>query len=109
MSQLNRETIRSRGLRELILRRLLGHYQAGLDLGYTAEQIRQFETSHCAFTEAEHVRAIRSLEHDGLIGILEAGDDEPDRYVLTDDGDDFLRAGLPWRRIDPYSGGGDAQ
>ena len=47
-------------------------------------------------------RELRSLVADKLV--RGDGQGAATRYLLSDDGLDFVTAGYPWERIDPYSG-----
>ena len=104
MTRTRLDVVRSRGCRTLILQGLLDHYAQGLDLGYTAAQVQNLDASQCDFAAEEYTLALRSLEADGLIARVTDDDHQIARYVLTDDGHDFLKAGCPWGRIDRFSG-----
>lgn len=94
--------VRSRALRELILRLLKIHLDAGLDVGYGVDDLGNgIGVSECDFSEAEVKAELRSLRADGLI---KASPVFEDRVVLSDDGTDFCRAGYPWSMIDRFTG-----
>lgn len=94
--------IRSRSLRELILRHLKIHLDSGLDIGYGVDDlINGIGVSECDFSEAEVKAEIRSLRADGLIQPSPVFED---RVVLSDDGADFCKASYPWSMIDRFTG-----
>lgn len=93
----DRKLTRSRGICELILRCLGVHADAGLDVGWTAEQLMRGIVSAIDL-EDEEVRAeIKGLLERGLIARRIEGKEH--RYTITADGRDFVKVDCPWEQV----------
>ena len=97
--------IRSRGIRERILRLLAAQYAGNPEAGVPHGQIVEgFSTGRVSYTAAEIQGEVLDLEECGLVRIL-PGEDQPERtYQITKNGRDFVKAKFPWGRIDEYTG-----
>ena len=99
------DVIRSRTVREAVLTSLWLIDGAGADLGLSFEQLhRGFRTSRLEVSSAELRRDLGDLEADGLV--TKTWDEQLEVYMyrLGKEGRDFLRAGMPWREVDRYTG-----
>jgi hypothetical protein len=92
-----------RSLRQMILRTMYVHDQAGLAYGFPVSDLAYLVSDSVAGSQPERViRMIRDLLDRRLVVAVEGTN--PPRYVLTADGRDFCRAGYPWAKIDRFSG-----
>jgi hypothetical protein len=97
--------IRSRGIRERILRLLAAQYAGNPAAGVPHGQIVEgFSTGRVSYGSHEIQCELLDLHDSDLVRIL-PGDGDPEKtYQITKNGRDFCRAKFPWGRIDEYTG-----
>ena len=103
------QVLRSRAIREAILRSLHVLFQAspGLWLGH-GHILRGFAGSRARYTEEQITGELINLIDDELVEQQNAptADALPDKeYCITKGGRDFKAAGFPWMKIDEFTGG----
>ena len=94
---------RSRNIRSQILRDLSSAVRGGVAFGMQFEQFRK-GLARSGVTAGELRQELADLAGDGLV----AEKFDPDLgnlYRITSRGQDFLRADMPWEKIDEFSGG----
>lgn len=101
-------TLRSRTVRECILRLLYNCFRANADIGVMAAHIFEgFSTGQVQYTQSEIESELADLIADELITIENApgvGVIAEKIYKTTSRGRDFVRANFPWGRVDEYTG-----
>ena len=104
---IRRAVVRSRSIREIVLRQLNSIY-AYPNLGLTYETILVgFSTGVVRYTVDEIEGELVSLIQDGLIVQFNAPGGEPlpeKLYRIIKNGHDFVLANFPWMRVDEYTG-----
>lgn len=102
------QTLRSRIIRECILRLLHNTFRANPDVGVLATHIFQgFGTGLVQYTQAEIEAELADLADDKLITVENAPglSAVPQKlFRSTSRGRDFARANFPWGRVDEYTG-----
>ena len=97
---------RSRWVREIVLRMLVAVDGAGMGLGLTWPQVRAgFSRRQQEAPDSELRRALNDLVDDALIVRQWDGDLCQDMFRIASRGRDFVAAGLPWDKIDEFTGG----
>jgi hypothetical protein len=102
------EVVRSRAIREAILRLVNNAYIGCPDVGVMACHIYEgFTTGRVRYTQTEIDAELIDLADENLITIENAASVAPipDKlYKITGRGRDFVRARFPWGRIDEFTG-----
>lgn len=105
---MNPAVVRSRAIREAILRLLNNVFMGCPDVGCLASHIYEgFTTGRVRYTQTEIDAELADLVDDRLISVENAPGVEaiPDKlYKATSRGRDFVRARFPWDRVDEYTG-----
>ena len=99
-------TLRSRTVRECILRCVSIADKAGVTIGFSLQQVFDgFMTSELQYTPDDVRPELNDLVDDGMIEKFDdpAGGGEK-RYRITTRGRDFVRARFPWGRVDEFTG-----
>ena len=109
MSAPDPRVIRHRGIRERILRLLDAQWRGNPDGAVPYTQIVQgFATGRVSYSPSEIQGAVLDLGDDRLIDEapddLGAADGLEKAFRVTSRGRDFVRARMPWGRIDEYTG-----
>ena len=105
---MDRNVLRSRLIRECILKLLARVFRASPDVAVEWRQIMDgFMTSRLRYDRSDVEPELADLVEDGLIERVDVpGDDGGPvaAYRITSRGRDFVRAHFPWARIDEFSG-----
>ncbi len=105
-SNRNSEVTRSRFVRGIILDCLWSVDGAGSGFGFTFGQINAgFARSHVEVSSAEVRRELNDMVDDKLISRQWDGHLEADVYRISSRGREFKKAGMPWDKIDEFTGG----
>jgi hypothetical protein len=104
---LTAETIRSRSIRELILRLCYNTHRANPDISVLARHIYEgFSTGRIQYLREDIDPEISALVEAGMIAVVNVPNvGMPEKgYRITNRGGDFFRAGCPWAKIDEFTG-----
>jgi len=111
MAKITPAVLRSRSIRELILKIGYNTHQAAPGVAVLARHVyAAFSTGRVQYEKAEIDVEISDLIDDGLLAVEDlpgvgVGPAEKG-YQATSKGRDFYRAGYPWGRIDEFTGDG---
>ena len=99
------DVIRSRMIREAILTTLSVMDAAGSSFGLKFDQLHEgFARSRLEVGASELRADLNDLRDDGLIVEQWDQDVSANIYRISSRGRDFKRAGMPWQKIDEYTG-----
>jgi len=104
------QVLRSRTIRECILKLLLRMFQAAPELAVAADHVYEgFSTSRLQYTRDDIDPELMDLIESGLVEAIDLpGPGAPGLpakgYRITSAGRDFVRARFPWGKIDEFSG-----
>ena len=102
------QILRSRTIRECILKLLLRMFQAALELAVAADHVYEgFSSSRLQYTRDDIDPELIDLIESGLVEAIDlpaTGTMPAKGYRITSAGRDFVRARFPWGRVDEYSG-----
>jgi len=105
------QVLRSRTIREALLKLLMRMFQADPELAVAGEDLYQgFSTSRLQYDRAEVDGELINLMDEGLVEVVDLpaifGFERlpAKHYRITSRGRDFVRARFPWGKIDEFSG-----
>jgi len=105
---LSRQTVRSRSVREMVLRLSYNTFLGNPDIVLAFHHVYEaFRTGVVSYTSEEIQAEVADLAEDGLVAVAELPTvgEMPEKGVKsTSKGRDFFKAGCPWDRVDEFTG-----